>query len=87
MRTTFDPALAHLREVAFHLSRRAEIMPFRVRFERAVGDALDEELAVAFEEEFGDRADRARGSGAHSGSSDSLSRCGDAKIFTPSLLE
>ena len=32
-------------------------MPFRVRFERPVGDALDEKLPVTFEEEFRDGAE------------------------------
>ena len=59
---------AHLREIALHLIARAEVMPFRVRFERPVGDALDEKFSVAFEEKFRDRANRARGSKAHSGS-------------------
>ena len=37
-------------------------MTFRVRFERPVGDAFDEELLIAFEEKLRDRAD-ARNSG------------------------
>lgn len=59
----------HLREIAFHLITRAEVMPFRVRFKWPVGDAFNEEFSVAFEEKFRDSANRARGSGAHSGSS------------------
>ena len=63
-----DPELAHLGEIALRLIGWPKIVPVRVRFERPVGDAFDEELAVAFEEKFRDRTDRAR-SGAHSGSS------------------
>ncbi len=58
----------HLREVALHLCGRAEVMPFRVRSEGPVGYALNEEFLVAFEKKFCDRANRGRGSKAHSGS-------------------
>jgi hypothetical protein len=58
----------HLHKIALDLIARAEVMPFRVRFERPVGDALHEEFSIAFEEKFRDRANRARGSGTHSGS-------------------
>ena len=55
-----EPDFAHLGEIAPDLVRRPEVMAFLVRTKRAVGDALDEELAVAFKEEFRDRADRSR---------------------------
>ena len=52
-----DPEFAHLREVTARLLVRAEVMAFRIRFERPVGDALDEKFPVAFEEELGERTD------------------------------
>ena len=61
--------LANLGQVSRGLFSRAEIIARRVRFERAVGDALDKELSIAFEEKFCDSADWLRRSGAHSGSS------------------
>src|SRR5436190_3937269 len=63
-----EPCFPHLREIALHLGARAEVMAFRVRLERPVGNALDEKFPVVFEEKFRDRANRARRSSAHSGS-------------------
>jgi hypothetical protein len=42
-------------------------MAFRIRLERAVRDPFDEELPVAFEEEFRDGANSAQRTGTHSG--------------------
>ena len=61
-----DSELAHLGEIAICLFGRPKVVPGGVRFERPVGYALNEKLAVAFEEKFRDRANRAR---THSGSS------------------
>src|ERR1051325_3856972 len=44
--------LAHQRKIDIHLFWLAEIISVRVRFERTVGDAFDEKLAVAVEKEF-----------------------------------
>ena len=60
--------LANLGQVARGLSSRPEVIARRVRFEWAIGDALDEEFLIAFEEKFCDSADWLRRSGAHSGS-------------------
>ena len=60
--------LANLGEVARGLFLRPDIIAQRVRFERAIGNTLDEEFSIAFEEKFCDSADWLRRSGAHSGS-------------------
>ena len=51
---------AHLGEVSTQLFRLAEVVTFSVRFKRTVGDSLDEELPVAFEEKLSDSPDRTR---------------------------
>jgi hypothetical protein len=68
-RTTFKPISAHLGEVALGSIAPAEEMSLLVRTERAVGHALDEEFAVAFEEKFRRGANRTRESRSHSGAS------------------
>ena len=60
-----DPELAHLREVTPRLLRGAEIIAGRVRLEWSVGGALDKKLAVALEEELGERTDADRRSLTH----------------------
>ena len=62
-----DPEFPHLGEIAAGLLGRPKIMSVGIRFERPVGDALDKKLAIAFEEEFGDGADRDPRKGTHSG--------------------
>ena len=51
-----DPDLAHERKIDIHLFGASEIIFFRVRLKRAVGDALDEKLPISFEKELGDSA-------------------------------
>src|SRR5579864_5139669 len=46
----------HQSKIRIRLFRAAEIISIRVRFERPVGHAFDEEFAVAFEKEFRGRA-------------------------------
>src|SRR5437868_10070771 len=58
---------ANVREISGNPFRRTEVIASRVRLERPVGNAFDEEFAVVFEEEFCDGADWIRGIGAHSG--------------------
>src|SRR5207237_9708505 len=48
--------LAHHAKIDIQLLRPAETVPFFVGLERAIGRALNEELAVAFEKEFRNRA-------------------------------
>ena len=55
-----DPELAHLREIAVRLLLGAKIIAVRIRLERPVGDALDEKLPVALEEEFRESTDADR---------------------------
>src|SRR5262249_9491225 len=43
--------LAHQRQIDVYLLRRPEIIPIRVRLERPVRDALNEEFLFAFEKE------------------------------------
>jgi hypothetical protein len=62
-----DAELAHQGEIPVELFGRPEIVAFGVRFEWAVGDAFNEELAVPFEEELRDGANRAERRGTHSG--------------------
>ena len=64
-----EPEVANVREISTSSFRRTEVIASRVRFERPVGNAFDEEFAVVFEEEFCDGADWIRGRGAHSGCS------------------
>ncbi len=60
-----DPQLAHLREVTPRLLCGAKIIAGRVRLEWSVGGALDKKLAVALEEELGERTDANRRSLTH----------------------
>ena len=57
--------LAHLREIPIQLFWSAKIVPCRIRFERAIGHALNEKLVRSFKEEFRDSANGTRRSGTH----------------------
>ena len=59
--------LANLGQVARGLFSPPEVIVRRIRLERAVGNALDEKFAIAFEEEFRRSANRTRESRSHSG--------------------
>src|SRR2546421_11386037 len=43
-----ESGLANLGQIARGLFSRPEVIAQRIRFERAVGDALDEEFSIAF---------------------------------------
>src|SRR4029077_4477762 len=61
-----DTDLAHHSKIDIHLFRPSELIAIRIRFERAVGHALDEKLLIAFEKEFRSYPDPCSGRVRHS---------------------
>ena len=75
-----DAQFAHERQVGAGFFRRADEVSRRVGMERAVGDALEEEFAVAPEEELGLDADAVGGRKSHA-EADVRTR-GDSRVFS-----
>ncbi len=58
---------AHLRQILLHAPGRADVVAVRIGAERAVGDPLEEELALALKEEFRAHAEALGNIGGHGG--------------------